>query len=113
MANEKNKTAKIRELNDLLRTTFGAEGGRVVLTRGIAALEKRVLGEVIAAIQEFDEWGENDPHGEHDFVAVQVQGHSIFAKIDYFDLDHEMHSPDPSEPAVTRRLMTVMLAEEY
>lgn len=113
MADDNNKTSRIRALNDLLRTTFGAEGGRVVLTCGVAALDERVLAEVIAAIQEFDDWAEVDPYGEHDFVAVQVQGHSIFAKIDYYDLDHEMHSPDPSEPAVTRRLMSVMLAEEY
>ena len=84
------------------------------MTRGIAALEERVLAEVIAAVQEFDAWSpSNDPHGEHDFLVVQVQGLTVFAKIDYYDLDHEMHSPDASDPEVTRRVLTVMLAEEY
>lgn len=112
MADDEKKTARIRELNDQLRTR--AEGGRVVLTQGIAALDERLLAEVLAAIQEFDAWTpDNDPHGEHDFLAVQVQDLIVFAKIDYWDLDYAMHSPDPSEPEVTLRVMTVMLAREY
>jgi hypothetical protein len=42
-----------------------------------------------------------------------VGGNVVFFKIDYFDLDLSNHSPDPSDPAVTRRVMTLMLAEEY
>lgn len=84
------------------------------MTRGIAALEERVLAEVIAAVQEFDDWTPHmDAHGEHDFLIVEVQGYSVMAKVDYYDLDYEMHSPDATDPEVTRRVMTVMLAEEY
>lgn len=111
---DETKTARIRKLNDQLRTSFGT-GGRVVLTRAIAALEERVLAEVVAAVQEFDAWSpdKNDAYGEHDFLTVEVQGHVVFAKVDYYDLDLQMHSPDPADPEVTRRILTVGLMEEY
>jgi hypothetical protein len=37
----------------------------------------------------------------------------IFFKIDYFDKTLAYHSPDPSDPSVTERVITIMLAEEY
>jgi Protein of unknown function (DUF3768) len=37
----------------------------------------------------------------------------IMFKIDYFDQNLSMHSPDPADPAVTQRVITIMLAEEY
>jgi Protein of unknown function (DUF3768) len=37
----------------------------------------------------------------------------IFFKIDYFDTTMTHHSPDPADPAVTERVITIMLADEY
>jgi Protein of unknown function (DUF3768) len=55
----------------------------------------------------------NDPYGEHDFGSFNADGHRIFSKIDYFDKALTAHSPDPSDPPVTKRVITIMLAEEY
>ena len=56
---------------------------------------------------------DNDPHQEHDFGMVEVDGQKVFFKFDYFDNGLQMHSPDVLNRAVTRRVLTIMLAEEY
>ena len=50
---------------------------------------------------------------EHDFGSIQLGENTIFWKIDYYDLDLHMHSPDPSDETVTARVLTIMLVEEY
>ena len=55
----------------------------------------------------------NDPHEEHDFGSFKAEGRTIFFKIDYYDKSLTYHSPDPSAPSVTERVITIMLAEEY
>ena len=55
----------------------------------------------------------DDPHEEHDFGAFEVDGNKIFFKIDYYDKTLTYYSPDPSDPSVTERVITIMLAEEY
>jgi hypothetical protein len=34
-------------------------------------------------------------------------------KIDYYDKALSFHSPDPADPTVTERVITLMLDEEY
>ena len=98
--------------NDSLRR-FHA-GGLVVISRGIAALPRAVWAEVIVAVAEFDTFGpDNDPYGEHDCAVVDVGPLKVIFKIDYFDPTMLYHSDDPTNPNLTRRVMTVMLAEEY
>ncbi|MCR9140252.1 MAG: DUF3768 domain-containing protein [Alphaproteobacteria bacterium] len=102
--------AKIRALNDHARQTF--TGCRVVITPGIQALED--INAVLRKVQLFDDFTPaNDPYHEHDFGAFYCDHAQVFWQISYYDLDYSMHSPDPSDPAVTARVLTVMLAEEY
>jgi hypothetical protein len=89
-------------------------GGRVMITTGIEALGAASIAGVLAAVAAFDAFtGDNDPYGEHDCATLTVNGHRLIFKIDYYDRDLAYHSPDASDPAVTERVMTVMLAEEY
>jgi hypothetical protein len=106
------KTARIRALNDELRQNFAA--GIAVMTPGVAALGAEAIERIVKTIAVFDDFCHaNDPHEEHDFGAFDADGHMIYFKIDYFDQSMSMHSPDPADPAVTQRIITIMLAEEY
>jgi len=106
------KTEPIRALNDRLRQNLLS--GLAVITPGVAALGLDAVERIVRTIAIFDDFGHaNDPHEEHDFGAFEVEGHTIFFKIDYYDRGLSMHSPDPSDPGVTERVITIMLAEEY
>lgn len=103
---------RVRLLNDQLRRT-GA-GGQVLITRGVQALGPDRLAAVVQAVRVFDDFNaNNDPYGEHDFAVLRVEGVEVIFKVDYYDLDMDSMSPDPSDPAVTRRVMTILLPAEY
>lgn len=86
----------------------------MLLTSGIQNLPDTTQSRIVEAAQGFDTFTpDNDPHGEHDFGAVTVEGHKVFWKIDYYDPTLQYGSEDPANPAVTKRVLTIMLAEEY
>ncbi len=106
-------TLKIRRLKDSFRRSLSG-GGKRLLTAGIAALPYEDQAAILGKIMEFDQFNEdNDPHGEHDFGSFEHVGMRIFWKIDYYDLSMEWSSKDPSDPAKTTRVLTIMLADEY
>lgn len=106
------QTARVRDLNDQLRKH--RIGGRVVITRGIAALGPEMVMRIDQAVSAFDAFNQdNDPYEAHDFGTVEVEGHVVMFKIDYYDIDLQYASPDPTDSGVTCRVMTLMLAEEY
>lgn len=112
VAELEHRQARIRQLNHQLRTTLS--GGRVMLTPGISELGITNVAAIINEVRKFTNFSEdNDPHREHDFGAVDVAGQRIFWKIDYYDKQLEYGSPDPSNPDVTARVLTIMLASEY
>jgi len=105
-------TLVIQQLNDLLRTTMLPPLGRTVLTPGLK--EHPLREEVITAVRGFTDFTEdNDPYGEHDFGVIEIDHEKFFWKIDYYDKELKYGSEDPSDPSVTTRVLTIMLAEEY
>src|ERR1700685_4115513 len=106
------KTNRIRMLNDELRHTL--TGGMALMTPGVAALGQEAVERIVKTVAVFDDFCHaNDPHEEHDFGSFEAEGHTIFFKIDYFDRNLKYLSPDPTDPVVTVRVITVMLADEY
>jgi hypothetical protein len=106
------RTERIRALNDELRHYL--LGGLAVITPGVAALGQQAVERIVKTIAVYDDFCHaNDPHEEHDFGSFQADGQTIFFKIDYFDKTLMYHSPDPSDPAVTERVITILLADEY
>ncbi|MDK9705372.1 MAG: DUF3768 domain-containing protein [Sulfuritalea sp.] len=106
------RTLHIRALNDRLRR-FGL-GGMVMGSRGFVALDAATQVEILAAVRSFDVFTEaNDPWGEHDCAVIEVAGERVIWKIDAFERSLILASPDPADPKVTRRVLTIMLAEEY
>lgn len=104
--------ALIRAQNDAFRKC--PSGGKVMLTYGVLEKFRGALNDLIEAVVNFDDFNEdNDPYGEHDFGSLSLRGETIFWKIDYYDLDMSNGSPDPANPDVTMRMMTVMMAWEY
>ena len=103
---------RVRLLNDLLRCH--RLGGQVVVTTGVQALGPPFIDRLCEAVARFDAFTpDNDPHGEHDFGLVTVEGRACLFKIEYLDWSLRFHSPDPADPNVTHRVMILMLAEEY
>ncbi|NEK15039.1 DUF3768 domain-containing protein [Rhizobium leguminosarum] len=107
-------TLRIQLLNDQLRAFPFPPRGEMVLTRGVADLSGDDLSEVLRRVRTFDAFTEhNDPHGEHDLGSFDYDGVRYFWKVDYYDRDKKYGSPNPADPAVTCRVLTVMRADEY
>ena len=106
------KTEQIRALNDKLRQHLTTRVA--VMTPLVAALGSEAVDRIVKTISVYDDFCHaNDPHEEHDFGAFEAEGHKFFFKIDYYDRTLTHHSPDPADPTVTQRVITIMLAEEY
>jgi hypothetical protein len=105
-------TQTIRRLNDHFRQNL--DSGIAVITPGVAALGKEAVQRICKTIEVYDDFcRECDSYQEHDFGRFDADGHLIFFKIDYYDLQLNAASPDPADPSVTKRVLTIMVAGEY
>ena len=86
----------------------------MVETPGVVELREADRIALLLAVRRFDRFdAENDAHGEHDFGAGEVGGQRFYWKIDTYDRALRGGSPDPADPAVTTRVLTIMRADEY
>lgn len=115
------RVARIRALNDAFRTCKDEavlrKLGRFHLTNGVLNMDSTDIVAIGKKVEEFNTFtDDNDPHGEHDFGSFDYSGMKsakIFWKIDYYTTDLKHGSPDPADPSVTCRVLTIMLASEY
>jgi hypothetical protein len=106
------KTEAIRTLDDELRQNLTT--GTALMTAGVAALGAEAVARIVKTIAVYDDFCHaNDPYEEHDFGSFEVDGHTIFFEIAYYDPTLSCHSDDPADPSLTHRVITIMLAEEY
>jgi Protein of unknown function (DUF3768) len=112
VSDEEGRTNRIRDLNDTMRNH--GIGGQIMLTVGIRSLGNMAVENIVEAVRKFENFtDDNDPYKEHDYGSVMVDNNKVLWKIDYYDRDLQYGSPDPSDPAATKRILTIMLASEY
>ena len=129
LATEREQTARIARLNDLARKATGVACTAVATVgfRSLPDADQSCVRELIETYDAFDE--DNDPHGERDFGTIYQLADSnwtterprlrdgererVFWKFDYYDCDLQFGSEDAANPAITRRVLTIMLADEY
>jgi len=103
----------IAKLNDESRQAMGIKC-KVIQTEGISALSTEAQSTIRERVETFDDFTpDNDPYGEHDFGSFEQDGEKVLWKIDYFDKKLEYGSQDPTNLAITTRVLTIMLANEY
>ena len=129
LATAREQTARIARLNDLARKAMGV-ACTAVATVGFRSLPDADQSRVRELIETFDAFSEdNDPHGERDFGTIYQLGDGrwtterprlredecerVFWKLDYYDRAMQFASDDAANPAVTRRVLTIMLSDEY
>lgn len=106
---------RIRYLNYVARTAPGV-GGHFIMTEGIMAQEQSLRSKLVEAMEKFSKFDKgNDPYGEQDFGAIEVEGVRAFWKIEYFERGSQFQfgSEAPWDHGKTERVLTLMLAEEY
>lgn len=110
-------SATIAAQNDLFRTSLGSTpqlAGTVVTTMGVITRGETFHLKAMEAVRSFDRFDEdNVPYGEHEFGSVEIDGQTVFWKIDLYAPDLKHGSSHPSDPEHTHRVLTVMLASEY
>ena len=115
------EAALIAAQNDAFRLSIlgttpavDAPQGQFVMTRGVAALGPDAQLALTRRVASFDAFNaDSDPHGWHEMGVIDFDGTTVWFKIDLYDVDYRYGSSEPSDPAQTRRVLTLLLPSEY
>ncbi|MEK6704610.1 MAG: DUF3768 domain-containing protein [Bdellovibrionota bacterium] len=75
------------------------------MTAGVDSYDQQAILSAVRAFNHFTP--DNDPHGEHDFGSLDINGTKYFWKFDYYDSKFQFHQEDG------HRVLTIMRADEY
>lgn len=104
---------RIRRLNDFFRGMLLTEPD-VRVSAGVRSLAKEYQHRVFLRVRTHSEFSsERRKCEQHDFGRFEEGGHEIIWRITYHDLFLRSYSAEPDNPHTTRRVLTIMLAEEY
>lgn len=111
------KTERIAALNDEARQGRDRTARIVFTTNLLDALgdgsglgDLRAQARVMKAMRECA-FGSGSP--ERDMAWFEVDGVKAMMKIDYYDRSFEWGSEDPTDASMTRRVITLMLPQDY
>ena len=115
------EAALIAAQNDAFRRSIlgttpvaDAPQGQFVMTRGVAALGPDAQQELTHRVATFDGFNaDSDPQGWHEMGVIDFDGTTVWFKLDLYDVNYQFGSPEPSDPAQTRRVLTLLLPSEY
>ena len=111
------RTERIALLNDAARQGRDRTA-RIVMTSGLLAEfsgdtvadSMMAQARLMAALRHCT-FASDSP--ERDFASMDVDGIKVLMKIDYYDTKLAFGSEDPANPAMTRRVITLMRPEDY
>lgn len=123
------QTDAIRRLNDAARAIPGVTAitNATIGFQAFADADRFAALTLIARFSKFDD--NNDPYGEHDFGAIfrlesgewtqdrpddeKAIAETVFWKIDYYEPTLAFGSEAPWDERRTKRVLTIMLSNEY
>lgn len=109
-------TARIAAQNDAFRQSgpIPSNYGKWVVTSSVHDMGPVFVALCLEAVGSFTAFTEDcDPYATHEMGGFEIQARKVWWKIDLYDADYAFGSPEPANPEVTRRVLTVLFPEDY
>lgn len=88
--------------------------GQTLMTAGVSGQPDAFRTALFEAIVTYDDFNADcDPHGWHEMGVMEIDGQTVWFKMDLYDENYEYGSSDPTELRFTRRVLTILLPSEY